>query len=459
MLFDGKRMRKSVQRKVVDYNSAVFNYMKSRIWQRDVRDARAIQPDGLYQINVEPPLSMLHNPMNAVTTKFVRQSTNKFRCPIFVLTWTPEGRRLVTGASSGEFTLWNGLSFNFETILQAHDVSVRAMRWSHNDLWMVTADHAGFIKYWQTNMNNVNMYQGHKEAVRGISFCPSDSKFTTCSDDGTVRIWDFVRCHEERILRGHGADVKCVDWHPQKTLIASGSKDNQQPLKLWDPRTGNSLATIHAHKNTVMGLQWNLNGNWLLTASRDHLLKIFDIRNMKDELQQFKGHKKEATVVAWHPLHEGNFASGGSDGAIMFWEVGCDREVGSMEEAHDGMVWSLAWHPGGHLLASGSNDHSTKFWSRNRPGDKMRDRYNLNNLPAGYFISDMDVQAVPNLPGMGMEQEAPVKQETDENAIPSIPGLDFGTDSDVFKQMEAANMPKKKVPYSRPIPKSFEQAW
>lgn len=32
--------------------------------------------------------------------------------------WTPEGRRLVTGASSGEFTLWNGLTFNFETILQ-----------------------------------------------------------------------------------------------------------------------------------------------------------------------------------------------------------------------------------------------------------------------------------------------------------------------------------------------------
>ena len=32
--------------------------------------------------------------------------------------WTPEGRRLITGASSGEFTLWNGLTFNFETILQ-----------------------------------------------------------------------------------------------------------------------------------------------------------------------------------------------------------------------------------------------------------------------------------------------------------------------------------------------------
>ena len=99
-----------------------------------------------------------------------------------------------------------------------------------------------------------------------------------------------------------------------------------------------------------------------------------------------------------------------------------------MEKAHNdnGAVWSLDWHPLGHMLTSGSNDHSTKvqsllnccrtlgallllhylsphparmldtknldyffrlpmrmpclsaqFWTRNRPGDDMQDRYNL----------------------------------------------------------------------------------
>ena len=42
------------------------------------------------------------------------------------------------------------------------------MRWSHNDQWMITGDHAGFVKYWQTNMNNVKMYQGHKEPIRSL---------------------------------------------------------------------------------------------------------------------------------------------------------------------------------------------------------------------------------------------------------------------------------------------------
>jgi WD40 repeat protein len=78
-----------------------------------------------------------------------------------------------------------------------------------------------------------------------FSFCPTDKKFVTCSDDSLVKIWDFYSCTEERAMRGHGAEVKCCDWHPQKGLIVSGSKDTQQPIKLWDPRVGQSLTTLY----------------------------------------------------------------------------------------------------------------------------------------------------------------------------------------------------------------------
>lgn len=44
------------------------------------------------------------------------------------------------------------------------------MTWSHNDMWMLTADHSGYVKYWQSNMNNVKMFQAHKEAIREARF-------------------------------------------------------------------------------------------------------------------------------------------------------------------------------------------------------------------------------------------------------------------------------------------------
>ena len=45
--------------------------------------------------------------------------------------------------------------------------------------------------------------------------------------------------------------------------------------------------------------------------------------------------------------------------------------------AHESAVWDLDWTPLGHILCSASNDHTIKFWTRNRPGDVMDDKYQV----------------------------------------------------------------------------------
>ncbi len=47
--------------------------------------------------------------------------------------------------------------------------------------------------------------------------------------------------------------------------------------------------------------------------------------------------------------------------------------IDGMDQAHDASVWSLSWHPLGHMLVSGSNDFSTRFWTRPRPIDESAD--------------------------------------------------------------------------------------
>ncbi|XP_025684473.2 flowering time control protein FY isoform X1 [Arachis hypogaea] len=370
-----KRIRKLTQRKAVDYTSTVVRYMQVRMWQRDSRDRTVLQPTPAAAIDMLPAAGYPDNPSTSFAAKFVHTSLNKNRCPINRVVWTPTGRRLITGSQTGEFTLWNGQSFNFEMILQAHDQAIRSMVWSHNDNWMVSGDDGGAIKYWQNNMNNVKANKSaHKESVRDLSFCRTDLKFCSCSDDTTVKVWDFARCQEERSLTGHGWDVKSVDWHPTKSLLVSGGKD--QLVKLWDAKTGRELCSFHGHKSTVLCVKWNQNGNWVLTASKDQIIKLYDIRAMK-ELESFRGHRKDVTALAWHPFHEEYFVSGSYDGAIFHWLVGHDTPQIEIPNAHDNNVWDLAWHPIGYLLCSGSSDHTTKFWCRNRPGDTGRDRFNM----------------------------------------------------------------------------------
>ncbi|KAJ1916773.1 WD repeat-containing protein 33 [Mycoemilia scoparia] len=376
---DTKRNRRPLQRKTIDYYGSTVRGLELLMQGGGAYKSVLLnKPDPSYIIDLIPPSFMPDNPITGVANRLIQQAQNKIRCPVNVVKWTPDGRRLITGSSSGEFTMWNGLTFNFETIMQAHDRAIRAMEWSHNGKWLISSDQDGVIKYWLPNLSNVKAFQGHQGVVRDLSFCPTDIKFASASDDGTLKIWDFNEGKDECSLVGHGWDVRCVDWHPQKGLLASGSKDNT--VKLWDPRTAQCLKTLHGHHNTVQHLQWNRNGNWIISGGRDQSIRVYDIRKLAP-MHAFRTVHSEVSSLAWHPVYENMFASGcskdttkdreASDAAIQFWIIGEKEDVATISGAHSSYIWSLAWHPMGHVLASGSNDHSTRFWARARPGDNM----------------------------------------------------------------------------------------
>ncbi|POY70199.1 hypothetical protein BMF94_6782 [Rhodotorula taiwanensis] len=370
---DGKRQRIRARRTVDPYGG-IERWKIYKSVRASAGDELFIRPQPDYLIDLLPAQAY-RNFSTSICSRYAHTSMNKLRCPVNIVTFTPDARRILTGSTSGEFTLWNGLTFNFETILQAHDTAVRALAWSHSGQWLLSADNAGVIKYFQGNMNNLQIFQGHNESIRDASWAPNDERFVTGADDGVIKIWNFERMKEERVLTGHGWDVKCVKWHPTKGLLASGSKDNL--VKFWDPRTGNVLTTLHGHKNTIQALAWSPNGHMVATASRDQLVKVFDIRAMK-EFVTLRGHKKEVCSLAWHPIHSDVLVSGGSEGSILHWSLPDPAPKETLEFAHESNVWSLAYHPLGHLLVSASNDHTTKFWSRGRPGMRTsQDRFHV----------------------------------------------------------------------------------
>jgi WD40 repeat protein len=96
---------------------------------------------------------------------------------------------------------------------------------------------------------------------------------------------------------------------------------------------------------------------------------VIHYRNLKEEVQTFRGHKKEASAVAWHPIHEGAFASGGSDGSIFFWSVGAEKEIGVIEQVTVLCcfflpTWGFLYWPASFSL---SFFHSPVMWIRSGP--------------------------------------------------------------------------------------------
>lgn len=103
--------------------------VSQRVMFRNRRERADIQPSVAYDKELLPTWSCGDNVASCVCTKLADSSVNKnnafsHRCPVFAISWTPEGRGLVAGNSQGEFTLWDGYEFNFITIWQVYHLSL-----------------------------------------------------------------------------------------------------------------------------------------------------------------------------------------------------------------------------------------------------------------------------------------------------------------------------------------------
>lgn len=130
---------------------------------------------------------------------------------------------------------------------------------------------------------------------------------------------------------------------------------------------------------------------------------------MRDVLL-LKGHERDIMTLTWHPIHSSLLSTGGADGALHHYLLDEPNPPDNttptispydsvdptnapaqsifpahkLPHAHESAIWALDWHPLGHILASGSNDRITRFWTRPRPGDTeyYRDRYHLGDAAA-----------------------------------------------------------------------------
>lgn len=434
-----QQKRSTAHRRIIDHGASFGRWSIYKKLNHKQPKLGHIRPEASYTIDLLPVIDNKKEPIIDIPTKFVHLSSNKAKHAIHCIKWTPEGRRLLVASHSGEFTLWNGMTFNFETIMQAHDTAVLSLEYSHNDDWLLSGDQDGVLKFWQPNFNNLNILKAHNDAIRDVSFAPGDGKFVTASDDSSLKIWNFSNGQEERVLKGHNWDVKCADWHSSLGLIVSGSKDNL--IKLWDPRTGNCISTLHGFKHTITKTKFQPSqDSYLLSSiSRDRSMRIFDLRTMKD-LFIYRS-EVDLSSLAWNPIHHEMLTTGGYDGSMNHYNLNnlvpdtleTIKPFHTIPYAHEKAIHSLEYHPLGHLLTSAGADRSARFWCRGRPNDPnvFNDPpYTNDKVGAWYFAINNAVNAVvPANENVGKQQVGNSNNSNNgynDRRSYNLPGLDGG---------------------------------
>ncbi|MBI3966290.1 MAG: protein kinase [Chloroflexi bacterium] len=266
--------------------------------------------------------------------------------------------------------------------LFGHADWVLAVTYSTDGRWLASGSKDQSVRLWDTATGEtVRVLEGHTNRVGAVAFSPNGRWLASGSYDRTIRIWDPVSGLLARTLPSHERSVYSVAFDPTGRRLASGSEDGR--IRLWDVESGTLIAE-YGGGDPINSVAFSSDGALLASGAESGELTLWDSATGR-RLATGRADESWVNCVAFDPTRP-RLASAGGEGAIRLWELGdylaeaspsASGTAAPAREAlfafpagellgHVGAVWSVAFAPGGDLLASASEDRSVRLWDLTR---------------------------------------------------------------------------------------------
>jgi WD40 repeat protein len=194
-------------------------------------------------------------------------------------------------------------------------------------------------------------YQGHSAAVVGVAWSPDGKRIASCSDDGTVQVWNAATGKRIWTFTFPGARenyVFAVAWSPDGKRIAAGGQTGV--VAVLDEATGHSLALYNSQSLQIEGIAWSPDSKRIVFGSEDGGVQVWDTTTGK-QLLHYTGHTGSIFRVAWSPDGK-EIASASYDGTVQVWNATTGQHLQTYTMGVP--VWSVAWSPDGSRIVSGT---------------------------------------------------------------------------------------------------------
>ncbi|WP_327098924.1 TIR domain-containing protein [Nocardia vinacea] len=279
-------------------------------------------------------------------------------------TFSPDGRRIVSGSGDGTLRLWDAASGQpVGEPLTGHTSEVGGVAFSPDGRRIVSGSDDGTLRLWDTGSGQPigQPLTGHTGGVWSVAVSPDGRRIVSGGADKTLRLWDTQSGQPiGEPLTGHTSDVWSVAFSPDGKRIVSGGGD--KTLRLWDTESGQPVGEpLTGHTDAVWSVTFSPDGKRIVSGSLDGTLRLWDTESGQPVGQPLTGHTGGVWSVAFSPDGR-RIVSGGGDGTLRLWDTESGQPVGQPLTGHTRAVWSVAFSPDGKRIVSGSLDDTLRLW-------------------------------------------------------------------------------------------------
>ncbi|GEM_PF-2885399 len=378
----------------------------------------------------------------------------KHKEPVVDAVFSPNGKFVVSGSSEGAIFIWDVHKKTCVKELKGHSDCICSLSYSFDGKLIVSASNDHTVKIWNSETGRcLKTLRGHEDKVYCASFSSDAKKVVSASRDKAIKIWDVNSGQCLNTLVGHNSAVNTAFFDTQDNRIVSSSIEM---IKIWDAisghciktinkesgffidyalfcpgdnaiayivrgvtagyyhiivqeiESGDKLLTLKGHVDLIRTLSFSHNGQYIVSASRDMTVKIWDIKSgtclrtipqpciahyahFSPDDSQVVVSLMDSTICLWNidqnsffrtiGVHKGSvfyadyspkndyIVSSSFDGENLLNIWDCNKGVLLLAlRGHSDMPLSSTFSKDGKYIVSSSRDKSVKIWDVNKRG-------------------------------------------------------------------------------------------
>ncbi len=290
------------------------------------------------------------------------------------IAWSPDGRSIAAACSDGRIRVW-AISEGLDPVvslvedLPAHKGSALSVAWSADGSRLASGGNDGTVCIWRLAARFGPMVTHSKgPPLHSLSVSEDGKRIAAGSEHGDIFIWE-TESNTGLAISQTGGRVLSLAWQPGHERLASGNEAGE--VHVWHKSTRDPVRSVKPGESaagedqTIWRVRWSQDGKKLASSSHTGVIQVWEPDS--DAAPRLIGRMPDyALGLAWSP-DDAMLAAGSTRGEIWLWKLAGSAEPvlkisGEADRGHGDGVSSLAFLPGGKVLASCGRDGTLRLW-------------------------------------------------------------------------------------------------